>query len=90
MNNSDEINYYFKNNCQNKIGMFVTRIKSLHDMEELKRVQKLRIDEKRLMENQDTINDLMAKIQEQQIEITCMNDTRIFLQMLNESAQSGL
>ena len=26
MNNSDEINYFFKNNYQNKIGMFVKLI----------------------------------------------------------------
>ena len=55
MNNSVEINYYFKNNCLNKIGMFVTRIKTLLDMEELKKVQELRIDESprtTLIENQ--------------------------------------
>ena len=51
---------------------------------------KLRIDEKRLIENQGTINDLMAKIQEQQNEVNCMNETRIFLQMLNESVQNRL
>ena len=39
MNISDEINYFFKNNYQNKIGIFVKRISSLHEMEELKRVQ---------------------------------------------------
>ena len=42
-------------------------IKSLHEMEELKRVQELRIDEswrRRLIENQDTINELTARIQE--------------------------
>ena len=38
INNSDEINYYFKNNYQNKIGIFVKLVKSLHEMEELKRV----------------------------------------------------
>ena len=43
-------------------------IKSLHDMEELKRVQELRIDDfsrRRLIENQDTIHEL-ARIQELQ------------------------
>ena len=41
------------------------RIKSLHEMEELKRVQELRIDEfsrRRLIENQDTIYELTARI----------------------------
>ena len=44
-----------------------TRIKSLHEMEELKRVQELRVDEfsrRRLIEKQDTINELTARIQE--------------------------
>ena len=46
-----------------------TRIKSLHEMEELKRVQELRIDEfsrGRSIENQDTVNELTARIQELQ------------------------
>ena len=58
-----------------------TRIKSLHEMEELKRVQELRIDEfsrRRLIENQDTINDLTARIQELQNEVNCTNDSRDF------------
>ena len=53
-------------------------IKSLHEMEELKRVQKLRIDEssrRRLIENQDTINELTAKIQELQNEDNCLYDS---------------
>ena len=44
-----------------------TRIKSLHEMEELKRVQELRVDEfsrRRLIENQDTINEFTARIQD--------------------------
>ena len=51
--------------------------KSLHEMEELKRVQESRVDEssrRRLIENQDTINELTARIQELQ----------------NESVRSGL
>ena len=47
-------------------------IKSLHEMEELKRVQELRIDEfsrRRLIENHDTINELTARIQELQNEV---------------------
>ena len=50
-------------------------------MEELKRVQELRIDEssrRRLIENQDTINELTARIQELQNEVNCMNDLRNF------------
>ena len=55
--------------------------KSLYEMEELKRVQELRVDEssrRRLIENQDTINTLTARIQELQNEVNCMNDSRDF------------
>ena len=41
-----------------------TRIKNLHEIEELKRVQEIRIDEfsrRRLIENQDTVDELTAK-----------------------------
>ena len=56
-----------------KIGIFVKLVsKSLHVMEELKRVQELRIDEfsrRILIENQDTIYELTARIQEIQNEV---------------------
>ena len=61
-------------------------IKSLHEMEELKRVQKLRVDEfsrRRLIENQDTVNELTARIQELQNEANCTNDSRF-----NKDAES--
>ena len=54
-------------------------IKSPHEMEELKRVQELRIDEssrRRFIENQDTINELTARIQKLQNEAKCMDDSR--------------
>ena len=50
-------------------------------MEELKRVQELRVDQfsrRRLIENLDTISELTARIQELQNEVNCMNDTRDF------------
>ena len=56
-------------------------MKSLGEMKELKRVQELRIDEssrRRLIENQDTIYELTARIQELQNEVNCMNDSREF------------
>ena len=62
-------------------GLREAHIKSLHEMEELKRVQELRIDEssrRRLIENQDTINELTARIQELQNEVNCMNGSRDF------------
>ena len=61
MNNSDEINYFYKNNYQNKIEIFVKLIsKVLNELEELKRIQELQMDESsrwRLIENQDTISE---------------------------------
>ena len=66
-------------------------IKSLHELEELKRVQELRVDEssrKRLIENQDSINEFTARIQELQNEVNCMNDSRYFKDA--ESVRSGL
>ena len=48
-------------------------------MEKLKKVQELRIDEfsrRRLIENQDTINEPTARIQELQNEVNCLNDSR--------------
>ena len=54
-------------------------IKSLYEMEDLKRVQELRIDEfstRRLTENQDTMKELTARNQELQNEVNCMNDPR--------------
>ena len=65
-------------------------IKSLHEMEELKRVQELRNDEfsrRRLIEVRDTILDLTGKIQELQNEVNCMNDSRDFQDA--ESIRSG-
>ena len=66
-------------------------IKILHEMEEMRRVQELRIDEfsrTRLIDNQDTINELTAKVQELQNEVNCMNDSRDFQDA--ESVRSGL
>ena len=66
-------------------------IKSLHEMEELSSVQELRVDEssrRRLIENQDTINELTARIQELQNEVNCMNDSRDFKDA--ELVRSGL
>ena len=89
MSNADEMNYFFKNNYQNKNrDLREVRIKSLHEKEELKRVEELRIDEssrRRLIENQDTVHELTARIQELQNEVNCMNDSRDF-KMLNQYA----
>ena len=56
----------------------------------MKRVQELRIDEsarRRLIENQDTIHELTARIQKLQNEVNCLNDSRDFKGA--ESVRSG-
>ena len=62
VSNPGEINYYFKKNYPKKNrDLRETRIESLHEMEELKRVQELRVDEfsrRRLIENQDSLNEI--------------------------------
>ena len=65
-------------------------MKSLNEMEALKRFQGSRFDEfsrRRLIENQDTINELTARIQELQNEVNCLNDSRDFQDA--ESVRSG-
>ena len=65
-----------------------TRIRNLRDMQELKRVQELRVKEssrRRSIENQDTINELTARIQELHNEVHCIM-TREILKMLNQYA----
>ena len=50
-------------------------MKSLNEMEELSRFQGSRFDEfsrRKLIENQDTFNELTARIQEQQNEGNCL------------------
>ena len=54
-----------------------TRIKSIHEMEELRRAQELRVDEfsvRKLRESHDTIQKLTSQIQELQERVNCMND----------------
>ena len=56
-------------------------MRSLYEMEELKRVQGSRVDEfsrRRLTENQDTFNEVTARIQELRNEVNCLNDSRDF------------
>ena len=65
-------------------------MKSLNEMEELKRFQGSTFDtfsKRKLIEELDTIPELSAKIQELQNEVTCMNDSRDFKDA--ESVRSG-
>ena len=64
--------------------------KSLSEMEELKRFQGSTFEtiaRRKLIEDQDTILELIGKIQELQNEINCMNDSRDFQDA--ESVRSG-
>ena len=64
--------------------------KSLNEMEELKRFQGSTFDtnaRRKLVEDRDTILELIGKIQELQNEINCMNDSRDFQDA--ESVRSG-
>ena len=57
------------------------RLKSLNEMEQLKRFQGSTFDEfprRRLIEARDTVLELTAKIQELQNEVNCMKDSRDF------------
>ena len=65
-------------------------MKSLKEMEELKRFQGSTLDtisRRKLFEDRDTILELTAKIQELQNEVNCMNDSRDFQDA--ESVRSG-
>ena len=65
-------------------------MKSLNEMEELKRFQGSTFDtssRRKLNEDRDTILELTAKIQELQNEVNCMNDPRDFQDA--ESVRSG-
>ena len=92
MNNFDEINYFFMNNCENKNrNLCDAQMKSLSEMKVLKRFEGSRFDEsskRRLIENQDTIHELTARLQELQNEVNCLNDSRDFQDA--ESVRSGL
>ena len=58
-----------------------TRIRNMRDMEELQKSRVLKVEElsrRKLTEDQNTIMELRAKIQELQNEVNCMNDSRDF------------
>ena len=64
-------------------------MKSLNEMEELKRFQGstfYEFSKRRLIENQDTFHELAARIQELQNEVCCQNDSRDF----KDVVRSGL
>ena len=89
-NNFDEIYNFFMNNYWNKIGIFVKLMRSLNEMEELKKFQSSAFDtiaRRRLVEDQDTILELTGRIQDLQNEINCMADSKEYQDA--ESVRSG-
>ena len=90
VNHFDKIINFFVNSCWSKIGIYVKLMRSLKEMEELKKFQSSTFDtiaRRRPVEDQDTILELTGKIQELQNEIDCMNDSRDFQDA--ESVRSG-
>ena len=81
-NNFDEINNFFMSKYQNKNrDLREAQMKSLHEMEDLKRFLGSTFDEfsrRRLIDNQDTILELTARIHELQNEENCLKDSRDF------------
>ena len=68
-----------------------TRIRSIHEMEEFRRAQELRVDEfsvQKLRESHDTIQKLTSQIQELRERVNCMNDLGEFQDI--ESNYSGI
>ena len=58
-----------------------TQIRSIHEMQELRRAQELRVDGfsvQKLRESHDTIQKLTSQIQELQERVNCMNDSGEF------------
>ena len=58
-----------------------TRIRNIHEMEELKRAQEMRVDDfsrQELVESQDAMHELTSQIQELQERVNYVNDSREF------------
>ena len=82
MNNSrrDQLLLHERLSEQNRI-LREAHVKSLNELEELKRFQGSTFDEfsrRRLIDNQDTVNEITARIQELQNEVNCLNDFERF------------
>ena len=80
----------FHEQLLNKNGIFVKFMKSLNEMEDLKRFQGFTFDtiaRRRSVEDQDTILEFFGRTQELQNEINCMNDAKDFRNV--ESGRGG-
>ena len=77
--NLEESKFDYKKNWYMKEKVFRdTQVRNIHEMEELRRAQELRVDEfsaQKLRESHDTIHKLTSQIQELQERVNCMNDS---------------
>ena len=82
--------FHHEEKSEQHLNLREAHIKSLHEMEELKRVQGSTFDEfaiRKLIDDRDLILEFTAKIQELQNEVYCMSDSRDFHDV--ESVHSG-
>ena len=87
MNNFEQINHFFLEKLsEHNRDLREANMKIFNEMEELKRFQVSTFDDFskiKLIENQDITDELTARIEEQQNEVNCLDDSRYF-----EDAQS--
>ena len=80
-----------ENYQKNKIGIFLKLVSTVFmrwkNWREFKDHVSMKFSRRRLIENQDTVNELTARIQELQNEVNCMNDSPDFKDA--ESVRSG-
>ena len=80
----------YKDNYGDRNWNFVKLVKSLTDMEELRKFQSSTFEttaRRKLIEDQNTILELSSRVQELQNEVNCMNETKNFKDA--ESVHSG-
>ena len=91
MSNPGEIKFLQEEISEQNRALRETRIRNMRDMEGLQKSHVLKVEElsrRKLTEDQNTIMELRARIQELQNESNCMNDSRVFKDA--ESIRSGL
>ena len=91
MSNPGEIKFLQEEISEQNRALRETRIRNMRDMEGLQKSHVLKVEElsrRKLTEDQNTIMELRARIQELQNEFNCMNDSRDFKDA--ESIRSGL
>ena len=85
---ADKIIKFFMNSYWSKTGIFVLLMRSLNEMEEVKKFQSSTFDKiarRRVVEDQDTFLELAGKIRELQMKLIAWMIRKIF-KMLNQYA----